>query len=224
MANNVTFLDYQQNQVTFATTNTSGVQYPHNMSHLNVANADVTNSNPVPVLSQSANVFLGWTGQVVLRPFSSFTRPNNNTTFSSGQLVANSTTNTSVVPLSFTVARYNGGGFIVYRAKIKKSSNVTTNANFRLHRYNFAPTITAAGGDGTQWLTNDAGYYGSIDVSTNLAFSDSAIGIGTPNQGNLMELLANASSTTIAGLIECRGAYVPANSEVFTVALEGEQY
>lgn len=217
MANNVTFLDFQDSQITFATTNTAGVQYPHNMSHLNVANADVTNSNPVPVVFQTGNNYGGTVGVLLSMPSSTFNRPNTNTAYSSGQLVANSTTNTSVVALSWAVARVAGGTLRVARAKIKKSSNVTTNATFRLHLYGATPTIT--NGDGGAWLTTESTYFGGMDCATMEAFSDSAVGIAVPNQGNAIGC-ALSSNTTLFGLIEARGAYIPANTEVFTVILE----
>src|SRR6185437_974597 len=79
-----------------------------------------------------------------------FTRPADTTAYATGDLVANSTTAGSVTPLSFTAPRYATGSGQVRRARLKKSTNTTTNATFRLHLYATSPTPT--NGDNGAWL------------------------------------------------------------------------
>lgn len=150
-----------------------------------------------------------------LRPSANFTRPADTTAYASGDLVANSTTAGSVVPLSWTVARSLGLGGMIRRARLRKSGTGTTNATFRLHLYSASPT--AANGDNGSWSTDQAAaYVGSMDVVVDKAFTDGAAGNGSPNVGGEI----NFQHQTLYGLLEARGAYTPASAEVFTVDLE----
>jgi hypothetical protein len=156
-------------------------------------------------------------GQTV-RASASFTRPGDTTQYASGDLVANSTTAGSVVPMTFTIARVAGGSGMIRRARIRKSGTGITNSSFRLHLYNTAPTVT--NGDNGVWLSNQsATYIGAIDINVNRAFSDGAAGNGAPLDGSEINF-ALASGTSVSGLLEARGTYTPGNAEVFTVELE----
>lgn len=155
----------------------------------------------------------------VANPSASFTRPADTTAYASGDLVANSTTAGSVVPMSFTAARVSAGGFRVRRARIKKSDATLTNAQFRLHLYGADPSASTGitNGDGAAWLTKHANYIGSIDITVDKAFSDSSAGSAAPAATLHVTL---ASGQTVWGLLEARAAYVPVSAESFTVALE----
>ena len=148
----------------------------------------------------------------------SFTRPADTTTYSSGDLVANSTTAGSVTPLSFSLFRAPQGQTILMRVRIAKTGTSTTNATFRVHLYQASPTV--ANGDNGAWSSDKAGdYLGNIDVGSMFAFTDGAAGFGSAAAGAEMRVRL-AAGATIYGLIEARGAYTPANAEVFTVTLE----
>lgn len=152
-----------------------------------------------------------------------FTRPANVAAYASGQLVANNTVAGSVVPMTFNVSRSKDGSFFLRRAKVKKSTNTTTNASFRVHLYETLPTVT--NGDGGAWLSSEAGYLGFVDVTIDKAFSDpAASGHGIPvyNAGPAQIQLHLKNTNTIFGLLEARGAYTPGNAEVFTVTIEIE--
>lgn len=157
-------------------------------------------------------------------PSASFTRPANNTAYSSGQLVANSVSAGSVTPMSFTVARANGVSVRIKRVRVAKSSNVLTGASYRLHLYTAAPTI--ANGDGGAWQTTGAAssYLGSFDVVMLKAFTDGAQDVGVPTIGAEMLVVPGSGQTTIFGLLEARGSYAnAAGAETYTVALECER-
>lgn len=150
---------------------------------------------------------------------SAFNRPADTTAYASGDLVANSTTNTSVVAISFANAVLAEGGCVrVERARLSKSGTSTTNASFRLHLYSATPS-TIANGDNAALLTARAGYVGALDVTVDRAFSDGAHGAGVSLTGSPMTI-AIASGTTLYGLLEARGAYTPASAETFTAVLE----
>ena len=145
----------------------------------------------------------------------SFTRPNDTTAYASGDLVANSTTAGSVVPMTFRVGRTPKAGGMIRRARIRKSGTSTTNASFRIHLYIASPT--PANGDNGAWSTDQAtNYVGAIDVTIDKAFTDGAAGNGVPQVGSEI----NFTYETYYALLEARGAYTPAAQEVFTVDLE----
>lgn len=151
-----------------------------------------------------------------------FTRPADTTAYAVNDLVANSTTAGSVVALSWsTASRYSGGSAVVRRARIKKSTTGVTSAMFRLHLYATDPAASSGitNGDNGAWLTKEANYLGSIDVTVNKAFSDAAKGIGSPAEGSEITFVPGSGST-IYGLLQALAAYTPGNAEVFTVELE----
>lgn len=161
----------------------------------------------------------------IATPSANFTRPADTTAYASGDLVANSTTAGSVVPLSWTAARIAAGNFLVRRARLKKSTASLTNASFRLHLYAADPSAASgiANGDNGAWSTKHASYLGSIAIVVDKAFSDPAAGAqGAPDSGADIQV-ALGSGQTIYGLLEARGAYTPGNAEVFTVELEIHQ-
>lgn len=161
-----------------------------------------------------------------------FTRPNNTTAYALGQLVANSTTAGSVVPLAFNTSRSMEGSYVIRRARISKSTTSVTNSQFRLHVYATSPV--ASNGDGGVWLTTEAGYIGFIDITVDKAFTASAVGHGYAVYNTVQSQLANrnknpssnlvstASAHQVFGLLEARAAYTPGALETFTVSIEVE--
>lgn len=149
---------------------------------------------------------------------SNFTRPANTTAYTSGDLIANNTTAASVTPLSWEIGQR--GPWFIRRARVKKSDTSTTNASFRLHLYESSPTCT--NGDNGAWLTTHSNYLGSVDITVDKAFSDSAGGEGVPATGAdiLITNLTGSQVKTIYGVLEARAAYTPGNAEVFTVVIE----
>ena len=143
----------------------------------------------------------------------SFVRPADITAYASGDLVANSTTAGSVIPLTFNVRNENIGS-IVRRIRMRKTSTSVSGSSFRVHLYNASPTVT--NGDNGAWLSTTSGYIGSFDVTIDKAFSDGAGGAGVANNGVDINLIYG----TVYGLVEARGAYTPTSAETFTVELE----
>ena len=151
---------------------------------------------------------------VISTVVASFTRPADTTAYASGDLVANSTTAGSVVPMRFDLGVIANGG-MVRRVRIAKSNTSITSASFRLHLYAASPT--PANGDNGAWSTDQAAFYmGSFDVTMDKAFTDGAVGNGVPAVGSEV----NFGRNTYYGLLEARAAYTPASAEVITVELE----
>jgi hypothetical protein len=148
-----------------------------------------------------------------------FTRPADTTAYASGDLVANSTTAGSVVPMQWPVTSALGGSGMIRRARIHKTGTSVTSASFRLHLYNASPT--PSNGDNGAWLTNKYdNYMGAIDITVDRAFTDGAAGNGVPISGSEINFDMPGNSILIYGLLEARGAYTPGNAEQFSVWLE----
>lgn len=160
-----------------------------------------------------------------LKATATFTRPNDTTTYASGDLVANSTDAASVVAMSFVFDRYRlSKGSVAVRSAIIQRGDATdvANAQFRLHLFSATPTF-GTNGDNDPISGNTTGasvWLGSIDVNTSIAFADDAVGDGVPT--NRPEIvvpfdMGRADTVTLFGILEARAAYSPAAQEVFTV-------
>lgn len=142
------------------------------------------------------------------------TRPADTTAYASGDLVANSTTAGSVVPITLSnLCNGPGQSAQIRRVRLRTSSTSVTNASFRVHLFSTA-TITAANGDnGAFSVSAAAGYLGQVDVTVGQAFTDGAVGTAT-TEINLY------GTSTVYALIEARGAYTPTSAGTFTVSVE----
>jgi hypothetical protein len=160
--------------------------------------------------------------EVVTIASANFTRPADTTAYAVGDLVANSVTAGSVVPMQLAVARLADALAETSRIRLKKSGAVLTNAQFRVHLYRNSPTI--ANGDNGAWSTTESGYVGFLDVTIDKAFTDGAKGIGTVGAGNEILLQPALGTQNVFALLEARAAYTPASAEVFTLEVEVEQY
>lgn len=150
---------------------------------------------------------------------SSFTRPADTVAYAIGDLIANSTTAGSVVPMSFPLTGISGTGqTIVLRTRLSKTNTSPANASFRLHLYEAAPIV--ANGDNGAWSTSKAAnYLGNIDVASMFGFTDGCTGYGAAAAGAEMRMRLSAG-TTLFGLLEARAAYTPGNAKSFTAYLE----
>lgn len=151
-------------------------------------------------------------------PSASFTRPADTTAYAIGDLIANSTTAGSVVPMQFTVAREAAGSFMIRRVKLAKSNAGALNAQLRLHLYSAAPT--PANGDNGAFSTSGAAtYLGAFDATLDRAFTDGVVGFGVPVNGSDI-VVKLAAGQVVFGLIEARSAFTPASASTITATLE----
>lgn len=176
----------------------------------------------ITVAPSASEVHLGQVGGTISNPTANFTRPNDTTPYSSGDLVANSTTAGSVSAMTFTVARVAAGSVMLRRCRVQKSGASVANAVFRIHLFAAAPATVTNGDNGAFSVSGAADYLGAFDVTVDRAFTDGALGFGNPVVG--FELgVKLASGTTIKGLVEARAAYTPTANEVFTVGFDAYQ-
>lgn len=239
----------QGNGITMATDDISGVQYPRVKISWGVDGAavDASATNPFPVTSTQLPTALGQTTMAAstsvviasnqsnvpvvsnnseVRISANFTRPADTTAYTAGDLVANSTSSGSVVPLSFANAVRTAGDCVrIERVRIEKSTTSLTNASFRFHLFEASPTVTI--GDNTAFNSSGAlscnnvlNYVGSFSATLTNSGSDGAIGFALPTTGSGVTA-SPTSGTSLFGLLEATAAYTPGNAEVFYVVLEG---
>lgn len=158
----------------------------------------------------------------------SFTRPANTTAYTAGDLVANSTTAASVVPMIFAIPTQ---GFLPTSVKIEDANGDGSSTTiFSLMLYQYSPT--PVNGDNGVYNTNDAGFLGSVIVdctqygvaSTPLLSSTVSEGIASVDT-NLLSIYpddtAGIETTQIYGLLQAINSYTPNSGTTFTVTLRG---
>jgi len=223
MADNIIFREYGGASRTIRYVDVgSGVMVPAHIlfdSSGAELKGEKASNDSLPVVLPSNMPLLG---RAILKVDDSFSRPADTTQYAVGDLVANSTTAGSVTAMSFVVTRYSQGAGELVGGRISKTSNVTTDAEFRVHLYVSSPT--AANGDNAAWLTTGAGatptYIGHIDSLPMKAFSDGASARLAISSTGTQIRFKLSSGSSIKELIEARGAYVPTSGETFVVTLE----
>ncbi|HEV2530942.1 hypothetical protein [Phenylobacterium sp.] len=148
----------------------------------------------------------------------SFTTPASVVAYASGNLIANSATAGSVVPLSFTVCRVNAGTGMVRRARIKTPDTGFAGVTVTLKLYRDSPTNT--NGDHGAWLTTESNYLGSMPVTFDQHFSDAEKGIGAPAIGSEINFDCAGGSQIIYGEVVAGGAITPQGAKLMSVTLE----
>lgn len=188
----------------------------NDVTRRNVDQGDGTWAEKVSIVANNSEV----------RIQASFTRPADTTAYAAGDLVANSTTAGSVVPLSFAGAvRTTGDCVRIERVRIEKSGTSLTNASFRLHLFEASPTPTVGdngvyNNSGVLASNNVLNYVGAFPVTMTNSGSDGAVGFGVPATGGGVTC-SPTSGTTLYGFLEVTAAYTPASAEVFYVVIEG---
>lgn len=138
-----------------------------------------------------------------------FTRPTDTTAYASGDLVANSTTAGSVVPMAFTIP----DGKIT-QVRLTKSTATATNSNYLLYLFQSSPTVT--NGDNGAFVPTVSNFLGTVAL-------DQTGSLFATNAAALLSLTAPiVTSGTVYGLLKATAAYTPANAEVYTVTLFGQ--
>lgn len=145
----------------------------------------------------------------------SFTRPANTTAYADNDLVANSTTAGSVVPLAFNLGA--GGSHIVGIRVEKTDQTDVVNSDFTLNLYGSSPTV--ANGDNGAISTDIADKIAIVDMQTTMTAGtdDAYVLLNYGDTGFLQGMYTDKQ--VIYGLLEANAAYGPASGEVFTVYL-----
>lgn len=176
-------------------------------------------SNPRPVPPVSVQNDLHYFARATM-----FGRPTDTTQYAADDLIANSTTAGSVVPLSFTVNTLGSGRPMdILGATISKSTNTKTAASFMLDLFSALPTVTNGDNGAYSVATNADTYLGSVAIDMSTVGSTGVI--PADNKLNAVAMSATPlringpTATTIYGLLRAVGAYAPGNAENFTVGI-----
>src|SRR5260370_35236625 len=148
----------------------------------------------------------------------SFTRPNDTIAYTTGDLVANSTTVGSVVPLKFRIPGATGYAKIT-GVGIAKSTTTSTLAKWKVHLYNAVPTPN--NGDNGVWLTTGLGYITNIAVDSSTLTFSAGTNKSTASLVTPLPIQGDSGGFVYAFLAD-NGGYTPAANEVFTVDIMGE--
>lgn len=169
-----------------------------------IGDADVSTSNPIPVSSVGGE------------PSANFTRANNTTAYTAGDVVGAAVT----ANISFdNVSSVTAGRFMIVGANLRIDINAIPSGmgSYRLHLYNAAPTAIADNAAYNLPSGDRAKYLGFITIDTPQDLGDT-VWAQTDNI-NFEGKLA-AGSTTLYGILTTLAAWTPAASTVFTVMLK----
>lgn len=184
------------------------------------------------------------TGFYIPDCYAEITRPADVATYTTGDVVTDTTTTADVVPLRFPACRTNGGSGIITGGRAIKSSDTTTVSAMRL--WLFAASPFAAGSfiadnaaldltyasmarfvgcvDLTTWV--DAGSMAKCEgviTRTRIPFSKEYVGDSTSLTTGALSvkgLPPVPPSRLLYGILEARAAYVPTSAETFRIWLD----
>lgn len=147
-----------------------------------------------------------------------FTRPSNTTQYAANELVANSATAASVVPMSW--ATTGSRPFIIPAIRLHKTGTSLTSASFRVHLFTASPTVST-NGDNASFSTDvdsSSKWLESYSGTMAAAMSDGCVVNLAPDSGILRSFYVG-DPATLYGLIETLATYTPISAEVFTATL-----
>ncbi len=158
---------------------------------------------------------------MIITPSYTFQRATGTTQYGANELVANSATAGSVVPLSWSMKRLGGSG-LIRGVRFYKSATTSTAAVFNLFLFNASPGTPTNGDNGTFGVATVANLFAVVtcDMSTG-AFAGTAGLFKRTGSVDTSIDFSNVNST-IYGLLSTGtgGTYTPADSETFTITLE----
>ena len=151
-----------------------------------------------------------------------FTRPADTTAYAANDVIADSTTAPTI--LSFAnIARSVGGQSYIVKARVLTDQKTCT-ARMRLSLFQTAPTTINDNAPKTRLWTNRVISLGSIDfdpmTTEDATNSTAASSMWTSAPINIV---CDAASTTIYGILSTLDAFTPASGQQFYIAIDVEQ-
>jgi len=146
-----------------------------------------------------------------------FTRPADTNAYTASDVVANSTTAGSVIPLSWNIG---GKGGKLWSVRLEKSDGTdVVNSSMILHLYGEA--VVTAAGDNAAFSTPVNEHIVNLTVPIFVAYTDDAsVEYKVGESGFLSPILLPYH--TVYGLLSATAGYTPASAEVFVVDLHVE--
>jgi hypothetical protein len=146
----------------------------------------------------------------------SFNRPADTNAYAIGDLIANSVTAGSVLPMSI-VTRSAGG--ILNRVRLKVNDTAWKGGTIRVHLFNSQPTVAVgdngALNTGETYAFTESNHLGYVDVTLAEQTSD-----GFAKGFASWQVIFDVSGFGIYALLESRSAPTPGSAKTFTLALE----
>lgn len=160
---------------------------------------------------------------MIITPASSFNRPNDTTPYSIGDLVANSVTAGSVIPLTFKTSRAGSGRGSIRRVRLFKANATVATITFAIHFFTVAPVLTN-GDNGAFAVNTSRNYLGNIAVDMN---TGSMVGTADAEKAGAAVNDINFDLSTIKqierriyGYLVATSAYTPVANELFEAIAE----
>lgn len=169
--------------------------------------------HPVFITDEDGD-YVGANGQAVsIAGKQTFTRPNDTTPYSTGDLIGNDTDAVDVAALAFTGATISGAGGSGYVEKLIINKTGTGVLQVRAHFLKTAHAVTN-GDNGALVLTGIDwdNYIGFMDVSMTDAAGGGIMGMALNGPSYSL-----SAGDTVYVLLEALQAYTPTAQEVFTV-------
>lgn len=152
-------------------------------------------------------------------PTASMSKVSGTTAYDANDLIANSATAGLVTPLEWAVLGSGTEGHIS-RIRVAKSSNVATQASFRIHLFSASPVVT--NGDNGAFAVSTAEFY-LASIAADMTTGGMS---GTAYLWKSFEITNGCVfkfpqlNSKIYGLIQAIGTYTPTSAETFKITLE----
>ena len=169
---------------------------------------DVSSANPMPVAGS------------VVRIDTEFTRPANTTSYSTGDVVSNSTSSTTLIDLANAVRANGASGYIVAVRLFTDKKSITP--KFRVHFWNASNPTASVDNANMQLLYADlAKYLGYVDLAAMITGKDATNSTMSfaANLAVRVPVVAGGSTRSIYALLETLDNFAPANGQKFTLSV-----
>ena len=157
----------------------------------------------------------------IIQVSDSFIRPNDATQYGAADVVANSATAGSVIPLTFHLG---DRGSHITQVRLDKTDTDLTGAIFSVYLFGSSPTTVD--GDNEAFTTASFTLSDFIDIAVIgqlVSASDNDYGVLNIGDATFLEGIYTAKET-IYGIVVTGGTYTPLALETFTVALTAEKF
>lgn len=201
----------QGSGTTIATDDVGGVQWQRVKVGIGADGTagDVSTANPMPVRG------------AVVRVDAEFTRPANTTAYSTGDVVSNSASATTLVDLSNAV-RVNGGDAYIVAVRVTTDKKSITPV-LRVHFANASDITVSADNAANRGplYADTAKYLGYIDLPALATPADTANATASTAANNAVRLpvVAGGSTRSLFAWVETRNNFTPASGQKTTITV-----
>jgi hypothetical protein len=158
----------------------------------------------------------------IYTPSAQFNRATGTTQYAQGELVANSATAASVLPLKFGLNSIGRAG-IIRGARLYKSDKSVTTASFIINLFTADPGVPTNGDNGAFGVASAIAYLDkiAIDLSSG-GLAGGTTGVSKRSAAVAIPYCFPNINANLFALLSVDSAYTPADSETFRITLEIE--